>query len=213
MRALVVVLVASLVATTGSIGTSAGATAAPARVIDRTFTCTTGAQAGNRELDVDVKAGFRETPGKWKYRPHAFVSTPGLSRGAEQSSIAGMTAGFPPADEFDRDTTLWVGARRCTTARDPVPFSTAGLAGGAAGALGERYECSPTKRILVRVRAVFRAPTSLRLHQGFNQLLARGEILEGSLAVRLQTGKPLLFAQVFQSGKARLFTSGHCVDE
>jgi len=195
-------------------GAGAGASVEPTRVIDRTYLCTTGVQAGNRELDVQVTAGFRETPSKWKYRPHAFVSTPGFNNGgAEQGSIAGVTAGFPPADEFDRDTTLWIGAGRCSTTRVRIPLSGRGLSGGPAGALGERFECIPTRRILVRVRAVFRSPTSLRLHRGFNQLLARGEISEASLAVRTESGKPLVFAQVFASGKAGLLTGEQCIDD
>jgi hypothetical protein len=60
----------------------------------------------------------------------------------------------------------------------------------------------------VRVRAVLGSQTALRSFRGF--LRTTVPVREASLAVRTQSGKPLVYAQVFQSGKSLLFTSPTC---
>jgi hypothetical protein len=39
---------------------------------------------------------------------------------------------------------------------------------------------------------------------------AVGQIAEGRLAVRTSSGKPLVYADVFDSGKARVYTAQSC---
>jgi hypothetical protein len=45
------------------------------------------------------------------------------------------------------------------------------------------------------------------------RLVASGTVLEGFLAVRSAAGKPLAYAEVFETGKTRLFTAGSCVED
>jgi hypothetical protein len=107
---------------------------------------------------------------------------------------------------FDvRARTYAVSDAACRPARTSVPLSPRGLAGGAASQLGERFECVVPRRVVVRIRAEFRAPVSLRRGGTANALRS------GRVAVRSASGKPIVYADVFESGRARLFLAGNCV--
>jgi hypothetical protein len=71
------------------------------------------------------------------------------------------------------------------------------------------------QRVIVRVRAVFRGPTSLRTYRDFGRRLLATPLAavarEAQLAVRTPAGKRVMYADVIESGKARLFTAGGCV--
>ena len=132
--------------------------------------------------------------------------------------LAWVTSGRPTAtttvdqdfDAFDVKTFGTVGVRRdaCRAAAAPIPLTPAGLRGGPAGALGVAYECAASRQVVVRFRAVLAATG--RLKQGDDFLTAHVPVLEAKLAVRTVGGKPIAYAEVGASGKARLFVGRGC---
>jgi hypothetical protein len=91
-----------------------------------------------------------------------------------------------------------------------VPLTTKGLSGFAASPLDDEYHCVVPKRVLVRVKATFRAPTSLRLNRKWGTLEARGVVREGVVVVSTEAGKAVALAIVNESGKARLNVADNC---
>jgi hypothetical protein len=173
------------------------------RVIDRTLRCSVSARAGIRELDIFSQAGVREqgNPSNWLALPHVALYGSGLD-----AVSVGIRAGRPRSPVQDsRRLTLWIRDDRCRPAAARVPLSPKGLGGGAASQLPERFECVAPRRILVRVRGEFRSPTSLRRDSTATPLKS------GFFAVRSESGKPLFYAAVFDSGKARVFMPANCV--
>ena len=69
--------------------------------------------------------------------------------------------------------------------------------------------------LLVRIRAVFSAPTAFEEDRswGYRQLVARGEVTKASLAVRAPSGKMFAFASLSASGGVSLFVARGCVDD
>lgn len=202
-----VVLAASL-ATALLVGEGANP-AASARVIDRTAVCSIDLHAGLRKLDVYTQAavaGQKDYLGN-KARANASVSSGSL---AGSTGFAGVVAGAASPRIYG-NSTLWIDDRRCRPAAARIPLSPRGLAGGAASPFGDEYDCFPTRRVLIRVRAVFSTPTALRLDRRSGLLTTRALVREARIAVRTQTGKPLVFTSLNASGRARLFTASSCV--
>jgi hypothetical protein len=140
---------------------SASAEPAASRVIDRTLSCAVGARAGVRSVAVRAQTGTRhiEDRSKWKFLASAGVGDP-------YASFAGVSAGTPVADlapEFRRSPErLYIVAGRTCNAAARIALSATGLARASASPLGDTYDCRPGTRVLVRVRGVFRSPTSLK---------------------------------------------------
>jgi hypothetical protein len=174
-------------------GTSSGP-AAP--VIDRTFLCSTAMRGGIRQISVQATAAARPAPGGASFT----VLTSWVPDG---SLASGSTAGVA------------LNPTHCRPSRANVPLTTAKLEGGSPGTSGQEFDCETPPRVLVRVRAEFRVPTPLQTSRdfGYPQLVARGEVTKASLAVRTPTGRPLAFAAVFASGKARLFAARSCTED
>ncbi|CAN5181547.1 hypothetical protein BH09ACT13_BH09ACT13_03570 [soil metagenome] len=193
---------------------TAAAQPAASRVIDRTYSCSVEARASVREVQVQANAGVRwiEDRSQWKRLAGAFVS----------DSVTGLgyvSAGNPLAPEngfrFPPQRLGIPAGSKCRAAAR-IPLSRAGLTGGPASQLGEAYDCVAGSRVLVRVRGVFRAPTSLKLKRysgGVTALAAAGTVTQGYVAVRSGDGKPLAYADVLASGKASLFTARSCVED
>jgi hypothetical protein len=97
---------------------------------------------------------------------------------------------------------------RCRSTRASVPLSRRGLNGGAAGGLGDAYDCEAPRNVLVRVRARLEGSGGLRAHGGF--LRTSAPITEAAFAVRTRSGKPLAYASVAASGKTQLYTGRGC---
>jgi hypothetical protein len=193
----------------------AGAEPAASRIVDRTLSCPVGARAGVRAVTVRGQAGVRdiEDRSKWKFLASATVS-------GEYAPFAGVNAGNPVADLAPgvpaRPERLWIATDPTCRSTARIPFTRSGLYRASATQLGNSYDCRPGSRVLVRVRGVFRSPTSLRVRRlphGITRLVASGTIREGFLAVRSAAGKPLAYAEVFETGKTRLFTAGSCVED
>jgi hypothetical protein len=102
---------------------------------------------------------------------------------------------------------------RCSRTRIRVPLSGKGLRGGPAGEIGNAYKCNVPAKVLIRVRAVFKRSTSFRPDARFNQVVARGDISVGYLAVATVRGRrPLAFISLHDaSGTARIFAASGCV--
>jgi hypothetical protein len=230
IAALVVVLVVAALLGVGLAGASfwrepfTGAQPATSRVVDRTFVCAHGPLGDLPEIEVRVGQGIRESRSRWKQLPYAVVATGratnSFSRwGRLTYSYAWVTAGSPSATTtIDSEwrklavpATLGVSSKACTRATKRVPLSAAGLSGAVASPFGEEFDCATPRRFLVRVRASLESAATLRSRDSF--LATRVPVREARLAVRTLTGKPLVYAVTFDSGKASLFTAQSCVRE
>lgn len=210
MRPLVVTLAAGLLtmALAPSLGAGPGAT----RVVDRTLVCSTGFANGVRSITVTARSAFGKG-GKLDWLAQASVATPGAlipsKRNAYLPTLAGVTAGWPPPAPLTSGG-MGFSTRRCSGTRTHVPLSPSGLGGGAASQLGEDLKCVTPKKVLVRIRTTFAEPITPELDVKSRWYGANARIEEGHLAVRTLTGKPLVYAEASDSGKARLFTQKRC---
>jgi hypothetical protein len=174
-----------------------------ARVVDRTFLCSTSRAV--RSVDVSARSGVRSSSAQWKDLPSAWIDSGLFGADARLVTISAGTMG-----EFDRGGIV-IHRGRCARAAARVALSTRGLSGDSASQLGKTYDCRAPTRILVRIRMIFRSPTSLKTRRfGY---AAFGAAKAGYLAVRTEAGKPLAYADVVDSGRARLFTARSCVPD
>jgi hypothetical protein len=194
--------------------TSVPTASSAARLIDRTFRCKLGVVAGTPKLEVGAAAGLRAR-GRLERLAQASVITFPENNFNERDSlyIGGMTAGWPPPPSLGGPGGFGMSLDQCTPVVASVPLRTRGLLGGPIDGFEDTYECFPTtKTIFVRGRVLYRTPKNLRLDlRGGRSLRAVGRITEGVLAARTSNGRPLFYAQIFESGKARFFTHPDCV--
>lgn len=207
---------AALVAALAAIAAvSASATPSASRTIDRTFTCAIQPRGGAYELESRAHAGTR-SGGSWAKLPYAALRA-GLFTAATGNLLAWVTAGRPaPAttvdqefETFDVNTlgTIGIRAELCRASKQRVVLGRSHLRGGAATPLGDEYECGGLRRVLVRVRAILASPSSLG---GTELLTLHVPVRKAELAARTLSGKPLVYAEVLETGKARLFTATGC---
>jgi hypothetical protein len=171
-----------------------------ARIIDRTLVCPmigVGYPDPARFLDAQA------IPRLGDYSPHAGVYNSAAAAG-------GVIADLKTGPDFGHGAG-WVRLKGCTPSSLRIRLSSRGLRGGPT-ALGDRQKCEVPARVLVRLRAVFKRPVTLRRTKGM--LVANGTIATGYVAVATLPGRrPLVFASVNDAtGKARLFVAGsRCV--
>lgn len=204
-------VVATLAAFLG--GTAAQAELQASHVLDRTFTCAVTLRGGVHLLGARAHSGTR-LQGQWAKLPYASFRT-GHAGG---DALAWVTSGKPTAtttvdndyDTFDVKTYGTVGVRResCRETSIGVPLTSTGLQGGGAAQLGDEFECFAPKQIVVRVRAVLAARGRLKQGEGF--LTTHVPVRSAKVAARTLAGKPLAYAEVVESGKARLFAARGC---
>ena len=209
-------IVAMLACAALVVGSTARAEPEATRVLDRTFTCAISPRGGVYVVDARAHSGTR-LQGKWAKLPYAGLRS-GNFGGASGNMLAWVTSGKPAAtttvdqdfESFDVKTFGTIGIRRdaCRATAPPIPFTRAGLRGGAAGPLGDAYDCAAPRQVVVRFRAVLAATG--RLKQGEDFLSAHAPVLEARLAVRTVTGKPLAYGEVAGSGKVKLFAGRGC---
>ena len=72
-------------------------------------------------------------------------------------------------------------------------------------------DCATPRRVLVRIRATLRGSATLKSYRGFLRTTSPARTAE--IAVSTPSGKPLAYAQVFESGNARLFAAKGCVED
>jgi hypothetical protein len=195
---------------------SAPAVSAAARVIDRTFRCNIGVVAGTPKIEVSAAAGARAGRRFDRLAQATIITFPENNfNEAESLYIGGITAGWPPPVSVPGGGGMTISLDQCTPVVASVPLTTRGLRGGAVDSFEDTYECFPTsRRILLRTRAVFRKPTNLRLNVRDGRSLGTiGRIREGAIAARQPNGKPIFYAHILESGKARLFIEPDCVPD
>ncbi len=214
--ALLAVVGVSLVA--GAL-TSSPVQAEPAAtsILDVTFECAVELRGGAYILEARAHSGTRRQAA-WGRLPYGGIRT-GNFGGTAGNMLAWVTAGRPVPttvidneyETFDVKTFGTAGTRRapCRRTTAKVPLSPAGLTGGAASPLGTEVECFTARRVLVRIRTDLLAKGSFRRGAVYEtvHVPARG----AQLAVRAPSGKPLVYADAVESGRARLFTAKGCI--
>ncbi len=202
-------------------GSTARAEGRATPTLDRTYVCGVFIRGGAYLLDARAHSGTKRGS-TWARLPYAGVRT-GLDAAVSGARGAGapnllvwITSARPTKgtmadqdyDAFDVNTLGTVGVRResCRRTSGSVALSPSDLRGGLAAPVGKKFECFAPKQVVVRVRAVLAAPGALRAGQDFEN--AHIPVREAKLAVRTLTGKPLVYADVSESGRARIFTKG-----
>jgi hypothetical protein len=203
-----VVLVASIVGALVVVAAQA-ATEQRARVLDRTILCNVDPTGGIRELNVYGQSGVRlpADRAKWMSLPTAWFNSGSIWT----YGLANVTAGR-------NDPTTEVGSgivydgKRCKLSTKRVVFTRKGLEGGGpASQLQERWECVAAKQVLVRIRGEFAAPARWRHIRQFQQYGASGPTVRSAqLMAATLRGKPLAYADVNESGRARVFFRSAC---
>lgn len=213
-------LVTALICATALASATSGTTA-PSLIVDRTVVCATG-NGNPREIDVSAKSGLRvrEDRSKWQDRPYArFIAGATSIVGKGNAVSASIIAGWPPAKYagFPVSTKSLSISARCQPSRTRVPLSTAGLSGVVATQFGDEYDCVVPAKVLVRVRSVLRAPTSVRrVRERYgggtyeDEFVASGPVRDAVLVIRAPSGKTIALATVHESGRARSFLSDTC---
>lgn len=201
-----------------------GSSATEAVTVDHTLLCTARTHGGIYEVEARAHAGFR-AGSRWAKLPFATLTSGGAggslsgNQAVSPNALFWMTAGRPDGQTtVDMDFwtfpprgsgTLGYNRTRCSPVRRQVALTPAGLRGGAASALGEELDCTTPRRVLLRVRARLQSRGSLQKRGDF---LSTGvPVLDAKMSLRTLRGKPLVYAEVFQSGKAPLFTARACV--
>jgi hypothetical protein len=198
------------------------ASASAPRILDRTLVCTTAVVGGVRKITVRGHQGIRQRGSEWRQLAFAVVASGTVASATESldNSFAWITAGAPGGHTSMDQPTGWphyphnegtIAFRRqqCTPSTARVPLVPARLDGGAASPLGEEIDCFTPRRVLVRLRAVMQSPPLLFGSGVFLKTIVPAR--EGYLAVRTLAGRPLAFASVLASGRAKLYTAPSCV--
>jgi hypothetical protein len=198
------------------------ASASAPRIIDRTLACTTALVGGVRKITVRGHQGIRQGRSEWRQLAFAVVASGTVASATESLdvSFAWITAGSPGGHTSMDQPTGWphyphnegtvaFNRRQCTPSAARVPLAPARLDGGAASPLGEEIDCFTPRRVLVRLRAVMQSPPLLFGADSFLKSVVPARA--SSLAVRTLSGKPLVFANVLASGRAKLYTARSCV--
>jgi hypothetical protein len=208
LSACAVVAAAAASASAGLLVADAPASTTESRVVDRTLLCRTGYSGGARLVLINARSAARQGD-QLDWLAQAFVSTPGnpLSRQNSQPTLAGMSAGWPPPPPLTSGGLGYDNAR-CGPSRAKVSLTPRGLTGGVANAFGEELRCIVGKTVLVRIRATFRQPVAEEPTKAGDYVNALGRVDRGELAVRTPAGKPVMYAEVAEGGRARLFTRG-----
>jgi hypothetical protein len=194
LAATLAAVIAAVVQGTAGLASYSGQVAS--RIVDRTVVCQMpriGYPDGPRFMTVS-----------------ALIERPalmGASNGPNFEVRVSVSTG-PAA--HDTTGSVAVNERDCIDTSLRVPLSARGLRGGPASRLGGTFKCGVPTRVLMRVRAEFRRPTTWgRDPQTSFLTRARGRIATAYLAVAsLRDRKPLAYAEVNgATGKARIFTT------
>lgn len=196
-------------------------------VIDRTYVCNTSILGGIYELRSRAHSGVRSGSG-WAKLPWAGASSGGWAGpltglpNAPGNTLAWITAGAPSTSTTvgaDGEVfpvlgggTIGVNSSMCRPSTAKVALSPTGLRGGAATTVVVALDCAAPRRLLVRFRASVEGSSALR-ERARLFLATNARVSEAKLAVRTLTGKLLAYADVSDSGKARLFTAKGCTRE
>jgi hypothetical protein len=181
------------------------ASGARTRVLDRTLRCTVPLSAGIRIVYAIGQSGVRDQadPSRW-------FAVASVALTLDDATFAGVQAGAPRAERGlpQIEATFWLNTQSCRPAASSVSLAPRGLRGGPLNRIGETYKCTMPRSIVLRVRAEFRSPVNIRASDGVQS--SEAPLRKGSLAIRTEQGKRLLYADVLESGRARLFVAPSC---
>lgn len=206
-----------------------------ARTVDQTYVCSVAAHNGVREITLRSQRGFRDGD-RWRWLastglrnenrgpPARLPMTPqGQTPISYENWGFGVSAGLEPAHPEPspplrpyRARLFATPRRACTTTIRRIPLSPRGLTGYPADYFGDEAACRSPAKVVVRVRAVFSQPATFRVAVSSGELrtrVAEGGVVEGQVAMRTVSGKPLAHGDVHRSGKARLFFGRECTSE
>ena len=201
------------------------ADAALPRVFDRTVVCTIATSGGIYEVKALAYAGVRDG-GRWLRLPFASVSADGIRNHNSflDNSLSWISAASPGRETNLVDParsvlptpartlgTFALNKRDCVPSKAKVPLSGKGLRDVAPGPLGESLDCPAQRRVLVHVRAIGTAPPVLYGDRHYTK--TRTAVEQAFIAVRTFSGKPLVFASTFQSGKTKLLVAPSCASD
>jgi hypothetical protein len=189
--------------------------------LDRTFACSPALIGGVRQIDTRAYRRSGKRGSGWDRPAFADVSTTvsGAAATAIEDELAWVTAGAPSPEATVVSTlvgytfpmrawgTVAVNRKLCRPTA-AIPLGRTGLRGGAVGPFDDRWDCTTGRSVLVRVRASLAGPAKLSKYRGF--LRTTVPVESASLAVQTTSGKPLVHAQLLESGKALLHTSPTC---
>ena len=192
------------------------------QVLDRTFVCTPSLVGGIRKIGTRAHRGSGRRGPNWNRPAFAGIETnvSGAAATAIENELVWVSAGRPSHDAtivttlpgftfpFRSWGTVGVNRARCRASSARVSLSRSGLQGGAAGPIDDRWDCTPGRRVYVRVRAVLGSRAALSTFRSVLRMTV--PVREATLAARAQSGRPLVYAQVLQSGKSLLYTSPTC---
>ena len=192
------------------------------RVVDRTMVCAAALSGGIYEVEVRAQAGAGKRGSTWDKPAMTMLTTGSTASAAEalDNVLAWAFAGTPARDAtvipdpfvgFTYPIRAWgtlAMTNRCRVTSARPGLSAQGLRGGAVSGLGETFDCPSPRRVLVRIRAVLAADSSLSTRRG--NLGTVTPLTEARVVVATQAGKRLAYAEVARSGRARLFTAPSC---
>ena len=190
------------------------AVAQASRTFDRTFRCNLPLHYGGvPKLELTVMSGLRS--GRTFERIATATITARtvspLGRRADDGylHVGGVSAGWPPKPPLTSGG-IAIGLDRCTATRGRPALIARGLSGGLADTFGDGYECLPPKTVLLRTRVLFHRPTTVRTERsrdGSRSLIALARITRASWVLQTLKGKRIAYADVLESGRARMFTA------
>ena len=201
------------------------ANAASPSSLDRTFTCRPGYLGGQYSMETRAHRGTGRGRSGWRRPPFAAVSTSaqGAAAHAVENNVVWISAGQPSADaavaagfgnvQFPFRTwgTVSVNLGLCRASATTARIAPKELVARGVTAFESPLDCATPRRVLVRIRATLRGSAALRSYRGFLRTTAPARTAE--IAVATASGKPLAYAQVFESGGARLFAAKACVED
>ena len=202
---------ALLAAASGTAVAAVSGTTAPAGIVDRTYSCTTAETRGARTIEVAASSGLRQGRRLTSMAQAIVTSGNDPSVPSGPAALAGVVAGFPPPRSFPPGS-LGIAAQRCKPTRAKVGLTTRRVQGGIAPSYQtyDQVKCYAPRRVLVRVRADFARSVALKPSRDRSLLVAVARLRGAEIAVRTPGGKPLVYAQVLESGRARVFTARDC---
>jgi hypothetical protein len=197
MRVAAVVLVALVAAA------AAGGANHASKLVERTLLCTVPEQDTFPDPTRTISVTSVPKRGQWSASTSVFT----LNAEDDQAQFAvGLTTGSTPKNP--RGYLAWTRAPRCGPSSKRVPFSSAGLEGGATR-FAKEVECDVPAQVVVHVKAVFTKPVDVGLDARVpSQLFAKGNISSGQLVVATPGGKRLAYGSADgATGKVKLFAA------
>jgi hypothetical protein len=208
-----------------AVSATASSPAPAARVVDRTMVCAAALSGGIYEVDVRAQAGAGRRGSSWEKPAVAMLTTGSTGSAAEalDNALVWAFAGRPTRDAtvipdpfagFTYPIRAWgtlAMANRCRVSRARPVLSGQGLRGGRIDGLGESFDCPSPRRVVIRVRTGLAASSSLGTRRGY--LGTTTPLTDARVVVATPSGKRLAYAEVFASGRARLFTAPSCVPD